>query len=435
MKYALINPNWTFSGSVYFGCREPHLPLEYGYAGALLEREGHEVLVVDGQMGDLSNSEIRKQVDVFRPDFTVVTTAPSYLFWRCPQPELRVPRETVSRLRGGDWLMVAVGPHGSVTPRAVLNKLKPDVVVMGEFEEVLPRLAGLAHTTPSSSAAWKEAASVCYACEEGFFIQGEAHASDMAALPALCWPADTIARHRHQHHRFDGKFTRPGAEMEASRGCPYGCSFCARSGFRDRYRKRTLSAVLEELDNLMGQGCEYVYFIDEIFMPDRELLGALGTRDVKFGIQTRIDVWEPEMLDLLGRAGCVSIEAGVESISAQGRALLNKSCRLSTDELAGLLIHARENVPFVQATLLDSRADAPAAIEEWRRYLHRFGVWTNKPVPMFPYPGSWDYFGRWGAPDDYAWERAHGHYLKNNQVFSDIQDDQPLPLQLLELGV
>ena len=40
MKFALINPNWTFEGSIYFGCREPHLPLEYGYAKALLEAPG-----------------------------------------------------------------------------------------------------------------------------------------------------------------------------------------------------------------------------------------------------------------------------------------------------------------------------------------------------------------------------------------------------------
>ena len=38
MKVALVNPNWTFDGSIYFGCREPHLPLEFGYARALLER-------------------------------------------------------------------------------------------------------------------------------------------------------------------------------------------------------------------------------------------------------------------------------------------------------------------------------------------------------------------------------------------------------------
>ncbi len=46
MRYLLLNPNWSFEGSIYFGCREPHLPLEYGYSKALLERAGHEVLFV-----------------------------------------------------------------------------------------------------------------------------------------------------------------------------------------------------------------------------------------------------------------------------------------------------------------------------------------------------------------------------------------------------
>ena len=32
MRFALINPAWNFEGSIYFGCREPHLPLEFGYS-------------------------------------------------------------------------------------------------------------------------------------------------------------------------------------------------------------------------------------------------------------------------------------------------------------------------------------------------------------------------------------------------------------------
>ena len=31
MRVALINPNWNFDGSIYFGCRAPHLPLEFGH--------------------------------------------------------------------------------------------------------------------------------------------------------------------------------------------------------------------------------------------------------------------------------------------------------------------------------------------------------------------------------------------------------------------
>ena len=98
--------------------------------------------------------------------------------------------------------------------------------------------------------------------------------------------------------------------MEVSRGCPYHCTFCAKENFRDDYRKRPVQTILEELDALIAQGVEYVYFIDEIFLPNRELLEAFVDRPFSFGIQTRIDLWNHGMLDLLGRAGCVSIEAG-----------------------------------------------------------------------------------------------------------------------------
>ena len=58
---------------------------------------------------------------------------------------------------------------------------------------------------------------------------------------------------------------------------------------------------------------------------------------------------------------------------------------------------------------------------------------ANKPVPMFPYPGSPGYSRRWGAPDDRAWERAMDFYLAQFDEFSDIQDARPRPLAELEL--
>ena len=90
-------------------------------------------------------------------------------------------------------------------------------------------------------------------------------------------------------------------------------------------------------------------------------------------------------------------------------------------------------MPFVQANLLESGSDDPADVERWRQYLHGFGVWANKAVPMFPYPGSLGYTQRWGAADDLAWERAMEAYLAGFSEFSDIQDARPQPLSQLEL--
>jgi len=91
MRLALVNPPWSFDGSIYFGCRDPHLPLEYGYAKALLEAAGHRAEIFDAQAEALDLPALRQEVEAFAPDMLVVTTAPSYLFWRCAPPELRVP--------------------------------------------------------------------------------------------------------------------------------------------------------------------------------------------------------------------------------------------------------------------------------------------------------------------------------------------------------
>lgn len=423
MKFALINPNWQFAGSIYFGCQEPHLPLEFGYTRALLERAGHDVLLIDAALENLTPAALRDQVAAIQPDITVIATAPSYLFWRCPPPELRVPQDTAELLRPFSVQLVLVGPHPSTTPWAALRKTGADIAVLGECENVLAQLA----ERPLS-----QVDGIAYFDNGKYVRQGHNIATNLADLPALAWPDQFIQRHRHHHHRFDEPQHGYGAEVEASRGCPYACTFCAKADHRDVYRKRPVDIVLAEIDGLIQQGVGYVYFIDEIFLPNIPLLEGLAARPIRFGIQTRIDLWKPEQLDLLGNAGCVSIEAGVESISPAGRQLLNKRCKLGTDELQTLLLRARQTVPFVQASLLDAKTDDPHAIERWREELLGHGVWANKPVPMFPYPGSPDYFAIWGPPDDGAWERAVNHYLEHFSEFSDIQHNHPRPLHELE---
>ncbi|MDC7785487.1 TIGR04295 family B12-binding domain-containing radical SAM protein [Rhodoplanes sp. TEM] len=423
MKVALVNPPWRYDGSIYFGCRAPHLPIELGCAAQLLAAAGHEATILDAHLLGLSLAELADRVRAAAPDMVVITTAPTYLFWRCAPPELRVPQETARALRDLAPLLVAVGPHGSTTPRAALKKLDVDVVVMGESEETLVRLAaGERDGVPG----------LCYVDAGTVRVSGGPQAACFVDMAPLAWPDEFVARHRHHHHRFDAEPAGPGAEVEASRGCPYSCTFCAKENFRNGYRRRPPASVLAEIDALQRQGVEYVYFIDEIFLPNAELLEGLVGRGLTFGVQTRIDLWKPDQLALLGRAGCGSVEAGVESLSVEGRDALAKKCRLSTDELAERLYAAKRHIPFVQANLIEMPQDDDETVQRWRDAMRAAGVWANDPVPLFPYPGSPDYRRLWGEPDDEAWERAHAWYLGQFAGFSDIQEERPRPLPELE---
>jgi anaerobic magnesium-protoporphyrin IX monomethyl ester cyclase len=258
----------------------------------------------------------------------------------------------------------------------------------------------------------------------------------MKKLGALDFKNYNVETHLHQHHVFNG--SGHGAELEFARGCPWSCTFCNKTLFRNKFRERDVDAVLREVDTLIARGVDYIYFIDEIFgvgKNARRLLEGLAERKVNIGFQTRIDLWDEESLDLLGRAHTISMECGIESITDEGRDELNKNCRMSTDRIAELLIYARTRIPWVQANLILTEHDNKDEIRRFQERLKKHDVWVSEPVPMFPFPGSPLYLQTFGAmPDDQAWERAHHYYTSAFQQkgYSDIQEQRPESLESLE---
>lgn len=425
MKYALVNPNWDFKGSIYFGCQEPHYPLELLYAAEKLTEAGHEHLLLDAQNDNFTIEEVRRRLMAFTPDFLVIPTAPSYLFWRCPPPELRIPQQWFAGLQCST-VKVAIGPHTSATPTAAMRKLNCEVAMRGEADFTLAELA---------SRLWSEIEGCCWHDEYGEHISPASAATNMRELGALDFRDYNVERHRHRHHVFWGE--GHGAELEFARGCPWACTFCNKTLFRNQFRERSVDVVLTEIDRLIARGVDYIYFIDEIFGVGRNvrrLLEGIAERPVSIGFQTRIDLWDEESLDLLGRARTISIECGIESITDQGRDELNKNCRMSTARLTELLIYARQRIPWVQANLILTEKDDRQDIRRWQKTLKEHGVWVSEPVPMFPFPGTPLYTQMFGPPDDEAWERAHSYYTSTftPKGFSDIQEQQPAAIEDLE---
>ena len=425
MKYALVNPNWSFKGSTYFGCHDPHYPLELLFSADKIRETGQDCLLIDAQNDGLGLQEVQSRLDQFDPDFLVIPSAPSYLFWRCPPPELRVPSQWMSGLKT-KARKVAVGPHSSATPAAVLRKLDCEIALRGEPDLVLGELA----RKPLS-----EIEGCCWRDEAGIHLTPTLAVADMRRLGALSFQDYNVERHKHRHHVFWGE--GHGAELEYARGCPWSCTFCNKTLFRNKFRERDVDAVLSEIDTLVSRGVDYVYFIDEIFGVGRNvrrLLEGIAERKVGIGFQTRIDLWNEASLDLLGRAHTISIECGIESITDQGRDDLNKNCRMPTERLTELLIYARQRIPWVQANLILTERDDKEDIRRWQETLKANGVWVSEPVPMFPFPGTPLYMQMFGQPDDQAWERAHHYYTSafGGLGYSDIQEQQPAALEDLE---
>src|SRR5258706_5688146 len=254
MRFAFVNPDWDFRGSTYFGCKEEHLPLELMFAFDKVREAGHEPLLVDAQVEKLTIEETKRRVNGFAPDFLVIPTAPSYLFWRCPPPELRMPREWIAGI-GSKAKSVVIGPHTSVTPVAVMHKTNCDIAFRGEPDELIVMLA---------SEPWERIEGCCFRKEDGsFFVSATLGVTNMRSLRALDFKNYNLEMHGHRHHVFSGEGR--GAELECPRGCPWNCTFCNKTLFRNKFRERDVDQVLLEIDRLIERGTDYIYFIDEIF--------------------------------------------------------------------------------------------------------------------------------------------------------------------------
>ena len=232
----------------------------------------------------------------------------------------------------------------STTPRATLRKLPVDIVVMGECEQScrgwradgdrdLPasafgRVADPRQGVSSGGRSWELPA-----------LRGRTRDPPApASSPSLRWrAAGPVLRSRHR-----------AAVRTIVRSAPRTISAI-------RYPKAALEVVAggdrpvasSRASNTCTPSTRYSCRTED-------LLEAHGARGFKFGVQTRLDLWKPELIEMLGRAGCVSIEAGVESLSAEGRArVMDKNCR-SGDRGADAtsLLLARQHVPFVQANLI-----------------------------------------------------------------------------------
>jgi len=106
-----------------------------------------------------------------------------------------------------------------------------------------------------------------------------------------------------------------------SRGCPYQCAFCAmpsmRMGQGIRYRRPDL--VAREIEYLKRDyGIQGISLLDEICVPPQRdhafaHFEAIGSTDIMWRGQCRVDGITSELAQVLRQSGCVAMGLGVES--------------------------------------------------------------------------------------------------------------------------
>lgn len=136
--------------------------------------------------------------------------------------------------------------------------------------------------------------------------------------------------------------------VSTSRGCPFACAYYCPYPLTQgpRWRGRTVSNVLREIDSISRLGLDRILFRDPVFTYDIErtrlLCDGLCRRSerMRWWCETRADHLPPDLVERMASAGCEGINVGVESGDARLRERLLKS-GVSDDLLAQRVEEAR----------------------------------------------------------------------------------------------
>lgn len=111
----------------------------------------------------------------------------------------------------------------------------------------------------------------------------------------------------------------PFASILTDFGCPYNCNFCVSADLP--YKWRSIDNVIKEMRYIRSLGIREMWIKDLTFGANRkhhkQLCEAMIEEDFDIGwvCLSRVNVMDEEMLSLMARAGCHTIQFGVESSS------------------------------------------------------------------------------------------------------------------------
>ena len=118
---------------------------------------------------------------------------------------------------------------------------------------------------------------------------------------------------------------------QTTRGCPFNCSYCeVTQVYGGKFRHRPVDEVIHEIKEIhrLTQS-DFIYFVDDNFVANRRhamaIMEQLIPLKLIYGCLATASVGDdPEVLDLMARSGCLHVNIGMESISADSLKAINK---------------------------------------------------------------------------------------------------------------
>ena len=313
----LAHPYFLRDDAKQLARMKPYPPLATLLAAAVLRDQGHDVTLFDAMLAE-GVDEFRSALAQARPAMVaIVEDSFNYITKMCTTRLRDATIEMIAAAHEHGCRVVVSGSDATDHPRRYLDG-GADAVLLGEAEATLAEVAALWRTDIAApldavaGLALRDAES-----GEMTVTALRSGARDLDALPLPAWDLVDADAYRHAWRRAHGRLSW---NMVTSRGCPYGCNWCAKPVFGRRYAQRSPASVAEELRRLKADvGPDHIWFADDIFgLTARwiaEFANEVRARDARipFMIQCRADLVTPTVARNLALAGCEEVWMGVES--------------------------------------------------------------------------------------------------------------------------
>lgn len=314
--------------------------LGLAYLAATLREAGHPVRVIDAWLEGLTPEALADRI--------LSGPMPLLVGFSCYRSGMAAAMTTATRIRGAwDTVPLIAGGYGLTFHPREFVRAGFDVAVQGEAERTLVELATHYST---GSPGLERIPGLTYRTDGGVTsTSARAAITDLDSLPMPARDTLPLAMAR-----------RSCALVQSSRGCRASCVFCSVAAFEhlggQRWRQRSLTSLVSELQALADQGVRHVKIIDDsLIEPPRDeawcacLADELARRGVRLHLrgQIRADRVTPQIVDHLQRAGFWSFACGIENFAPTALARMAKQATVETNlaalaalRAAGIVVQA-----------------------------------------------------------------------------------------------
>jgi radical SAM superfamily enzyme YgiQ (UPF0313 family) len=233
---------------------------------------------------------------------------------------------------------------------------------------------------------------------------------NLEALPFPKW--DQFDVNRFRYHIVTNKgITLP---MLGSRGCPYTCNYCPYL-VNAKYRVRTPESIVDEIRYLYKKhNIRGISFRDPNMTFDKERAREFAelllkhNLDIRWGMEARTDRLDPELIQLLHKAGLRSVEVGVESSNAN-TLHENKRLAIANTQQEAVIRHCHKiGIRVIANYTFGLPNDTAEGIRDTIRYAKELNTFAIQFTVTTPYPGTQFYESVKSTIFEKDWERFNG---------------------------